>query len=667
MSTPNEEINSRERVYDIRLLKRLLGYALPYWKFLLLSLILLIVITGLELLNPYLLKISIDEYINGNQKPIYQIDIDSPIEGIEFNNYKYVRKDNLSKEEKLKLKDQPVKKIVKRNDVPYLVDFYNEDEKVALDQDTYSRFREEDIQGINRVSFYFFITILFTFLFNYLQIYLLNYTGQRIIFNIREEVFNHILNLSVAYFDKNPIGRLVTRVTNDTEALNEMYTSVLVNLFKDVFTLVGIIVIMLKMDHKLALLSFLLLPLILTVAIIFRRKIRVVYRLARAQLAMINTNLNEYISGMRTIQIFKKEKKISNKFDYINQKYLDTSRREVQIYATLRPSIEIIRSLGIAALIYFGGGKVISSRMEFGMLYIFVDYLQRFFNPILDLTEKYNILQASMASSERIFNILDDQTFIENPAQPKKVKDIRGKIEFKNVWFAYEQDNWVLRDINFEIEPGETVALVGATGAGKTSIINLITRFYDIQRGEILIDGVNIKEFDKYQLRRQIGIVLQDVFLFTGTIKDNIRLNDKSIDDKIIKEVARFVNADHFIEKLPKQYEEAVMERGVTLSSGERQLLSFARTLVYDPKILILDEATANIDTETELLIQDALAKLIEGRTSIAIAHRLSTIQHADKIIVLKDGVIEEMGNHQELLEKEGIYYDLYSLQYNKD
>ncbi|HLS52721.1 MAG TPA: ABC transporter ATP-binding protein, partial [Tissierellaceae bacterium] len=386
MSTPNEEINSRERVYDIRLFKRLLGYALPYWKFLLLSLILLIVITGLELLNPYLLKISIDEYINGNQKPIYQIDIDSPIEGIEFNNYKYVRKDNLSKEEKLKLKDQPVKKIVKRNDVPYLVDFYNEDEKVALDQDTYSRFREEDIQGINRVSFYFFITILFTFLFNYLQIYLLNYTGQRIIFNIREEVFNHILNLSVAYFDKNPIGRLVTRVTNDTEALNEMYTSVLVNLFKDVFTLVGIIVIMLKMDHKLALLSFLLLPLILTVAIIFRRKIRVVYRLARAQLAMINTNLNEYISGMRTIQIFKKEKKISNKFDYINQKYLDTSRREVQIYATLRPSIEIIRSLGIAALIYFGGGKVISSRMEFGMLYIFVDYLQRFFNPILDLT-----------------------------------------------------------------------------------------------------------------------------------------------------------------------------------------------------------------------------------------------------------------------------------------
>src|SRR5690625_4206385 len=303
MSTPNEEINSRERVYDIRLFKRLLGYALPYWKFLLLSLILLIVITGLELLNPYLLKISIDEYINGNQKPIYQIDIDSPIEGIEFNNYKYVRKDNLSKEEKLKLKDQPVKKIVKRNDVPYLVDFYNEDEKVALDQDTYSRFREEDIQGINRVSFYFFITILFTFLFNYLQIYLLNYTGQRIIFNIREEVFNHILNLSVAYFDKNPIGRLVTRLTNYTEALNEMYSSFLLNLFKDVFTLVGIIVIMLKMDHKLALLSFLLLPLILTVAIIFRRKIRVVYRLARAQLAMINTNLNEYISGMRTIQI----------------------------------------------------------------------------------------------------------------------------------------------------------------------------------------------------------------------------------------------------------------------------------------------------------------------------------------------------------------------------
>ncbi|MFA7533946.1 MAG: ABC transporter ATP-binding protein, partial [Tissierellaceae bacterium] len=482
----------------------------------------------------------------------------------------------------------------------------------------------------------------------------------------RQEIFSHIQGLSISYFDKNPIGKLVTRVTNDTETLNEMYTSVLINLFKDLFILVGIIFVMMRMDITLALVSFSLMPFILIASIIFRKKIRVIYRLGRAQLARINATLNEDITGMKIIQIFNKEKKMSSRFDKINKDYLKTAKKEISLFAIFRPSIEIIRSLGIAVLVYYGGGQVISSTIEFGVLYAFIDYIQRFFEPILDLTEKYNILQAAMASSERIFTVLDDQTRIEDSSNPISKKDLRGKIEFKNVWFAYEENNWVLKDINFTIEPGETIAFVGATGAGKSSIINLITRFYDIQKGEILIDGVNIKEFDKHVLRRNIGVVLQDVFLFAGTIEDNIRLNNTDISHEKIVEVAKYVNAHNFISKLPHKYNEPVMERGSTLSSGERQLLAFARTLAYNPQILILDEATSSIDTETEILIQDALEKLIKGRTTIAIAHRLSTIQHADKIIVLNKGAIKEMGNHQELLQKEGMYFDLYKLQYKE-
>jgi len=655
------------KAYDARLMKRLLSYAKPYWKLLLLAMVLLILITGLELLNPYILKIAIDDYLNGNNKPLYEVSTDLPYEGIEFDGRLYV-KDYRDGELVEELKEAPVKKILRKGNDYYLVDYEAEDVDggILLSKEDYLLFRQGDIAGINRLAVIFFLVILLTFLFNYIQEYILNYTGQRIIFNIREEIFNHIQSLAISYFDKNPIGRLVTRVTNDTETLNEMYTSVLITLVKDVLMLVGIMVIMLSLDYRLALLSFSLVPLIFILALRFRKKVRAVYRLGRIQLARINSSLNENITGMRTIQIFKKERKMAKKFDEINMDYLDTTIREVKLYAMFRPSIEIIRSLGIALLIYFGGRKVISNVMEFGVLYLFIDYIQKFFRPILDLTEKFNILQSSMASSERIFSILDDKTLIENPDNPKPIKDLKGKIEFKNVWFAYEEDNWVLKDISFTINPGETVALVGATGAGKSSIINLITRFYDIQGGQILIDGVDIREVDKYELRKNIGVVLQDVFLFTGTIRDNIRLNNKDISQEELEEVARYVNAHHFIERLPQKYDEPVMERGSTLSAGERQLLAFARTLAYDPKILILDEATSNIDTETEILIQDALSKLIKNRTTIAIAHRLSTIQHADKIIVLSNGEIKEMGNHQELLEKGGIYYHLYKLQYNK-
>lgn len=664
----NEE-SAMGKAYDSKLMKRLLGYAKPYWKLLLLSLVLLLIITGLELLNPYLLKVAIDDHINGINKPMYELEDTSSLDAIEFNGKKYIRKDDLKDIDSRDVLNKPVKNIIKRNNEYYLVDYSSStiENALKLEGDDYLLFREDDLSSINKISIYFFIVILFTFIFNYLQIYILNYTGQKIIFNIREEIFNHIQSLSISFFDKNPIGRLVSRVTNDTETLNEMYTSVLVNLFKDLFTLLGITIIMIRLNYKLALISFALLPIVIAVSIVFRNKIRVVYRLSRLQIAKINSSLNEYFTGMRTIQIFNKERKINKKFDKLNQDYLDTNKREVKIYAVLRPSIEIVRSLGIALLIYFGGGEVISGSIEFGVLYLFIDYLQRFFVPIMELAEKYNILQSSMASSERIFNVLDDKSFVENQSDAKLLDHIAGKIEFKNVWFAYQDEDWVLKDINFTINPGETIAFVGSTGAGKTSIINLITRFYDIQKGEILLDNINIKDIDKYALRKYIGVVLQDVFLFTGTIEDNIRLNDLNIDRRRVEEVSSYVNATHFIDRLPNGYDEPVMERGSTLSSGERQLLSFARTLAYDPKILILDEATANIDTETETLIQDALEKLVKGRTSIAIAHRLSTIQHADNIIVLSKGEIKEMGNHQELLEKEGIYYSLYKLQYSKN
>jgi ATP-binding cassette subfamily B multidrug efflux pump len=657
------------KAYDSRLMKRLLQYAKPYFLYLLLAIIMMIGITALELLRPYLLKITIDDYITGYKKPMYEMEINDPHKGIIFNNKKYVRLDSIDIEERVNFNSYPVVNIIQENGEYYLGDYNSEiiEDRMHLDNESYTDFREIDIKGINKISAIFIISIILAFALNYFQVLILNYTSQKIVFNIRQEIFSHIQSLSISYFDKNPIGRLVTRVTNDTETLNEMYTSVLVNLFKDIFILIGIVFVMIKMDLTLALLSLTLLPLILIASIIFRKKIRVIYRLGRAQLAKINSTLNENITGMRIIQIFKREDKISTQFDEINTDYLKTAKKEITLFAIFRPSIEVIRSLGIATIIYYGGGQVVSNALEFGVLYAFIDYLQRFFEPILDLTEKYNILQSAMASSERIFTILDDNTIIENPINPFIPNNIKGKIEFKNVWFAYEGENWVLKDVSFIINPGDTVAFVGATGAGKSSIINLITRFYDIQRGEILIDDINIKEYDKFQLRKNIGVVLQDVFLFTGTIEDNIRLNNFEIPDDRIIEVSKYVNADYFINKLPLKYKEPVMERGSTLSSGERQLLAFARTLAYNPSILILDEATSSIDTETELLIQDALEKLIKGRTSIAVAHRLSTIQHADKIIVLSKGVIKEVGTHQELLAKEGMYYDLYKLQYKED
>ncbi len=523
----------------------------------------------------------------------------------------------------------------------------------------------EKINAITRIALSFLAIITFGFFLNYIQIYFLHKTSQKIIYNMRQEIFSHLQKMSLAYFDKNPVGRLVTRVTNDTETLNEMYTNVLVNLFKDIFLLLGIILVMVQLNLRLALISFAILPVVAAVAFIFRYFARDAYRQVRVKLARINATLSENISGMKIIQIFHQQKNKIKEFTKINQEYYNATMKQITIFAIFRPSMDLLYSFTLALMIWYGGGKVISGTLQFGVLFAFINYIQKFFQPINDLSEKYNILQSAMASAERIFKILDTEEDIKNPAQPVKLPpEFEGQVEFKKVWFAYIDKDWVLRDISFSINPGETIALVGATGAGKSSIINLISRFYDIQQGEILIDGINIQDMDKKDLRQRIGVVLQDVFLFTGDINSNIRLNDDEINEEEIKEAARHVNADHFIKKLSHQYNHQVKERGATFSAGERQLLAFARALAFDPDILILDEATASIDTETELLIQDALAKLTENRTTIVIAHRLSTIQHADRIIVLHKGEIREIGNHQELLIQGGIYYDLYQLQY---
>ena len=523
-----------------------------------------------------------------------------------------------------------------------------------------------DISSLNRIGLYFLLLVIVGFLFNLFQIYVLSYAGQSIIFNLRQQLFSHLQRMPLSYFDKNPIGRLVTRVTNDTETLNDMYTNVLVTLIKDFVLLAGTVVIMFQLNVALTLITLAVMPVVIVLTIFFRIRIRKVYRNVRISLAKINSAISENISGIRIIQMFHREKENFDMFDKIGNEYKKAVMSEVVTFGLFRPVIELLSSFALALLLWFGGRNVLEGTLTFGILFAFVNYISMLFHPINDLAEKYNILQSSMASSERVFQILDAPGEEDRGAGRLKSTDLKGDIEFKNVWFAYNGEDWVLRDVSFKVPAGKTVAIVGATGAGKTSIISLMSRLYEIQRGEIFIDGINIKDLQKDELRRSIGVVLQDVFLFSGRLKDNIRLNEDSITDDKVKAAAQYVNADSFISKLPKGYDTEVMERGSTFSSGQRQLLAFARALAFDPAILVLDEATSNIDTETELLIQDALGKLTRGRTTIVIAHRLSTIQHADNIIVLHKGKVRESGNHQELLAKRGMYYSLYLLQYQK-
>lgn len=507
------------------------------------------------------------------------------------------------------------------------------------------------------------IVLLLSVIFNISQTWLLQKTGQRIIFTVRRELYVHIQSLSSRYFDLTPVGKLVTRVTNDVEALNEMYSGILVRLFRNIVKITGLAAIMLLLDWRLALISFLLLPVVCVLTVIFRQVARKTYRLSRTRLTDLNTFLSENISGMRIIQIFGREKRKFEEFDDKSRKLYQAYYREMMVFAVFRPIIYLLSVISLMIVLGVGSREVLDSAISIGTLYIFAQYIQSFFDPIQELAEQFSTLQSSLASAEKIFAILDEEPTVKEAEEPVLLPRILGRIEFSHVWFAYDGENYVLRDVSFVIEPGRRVAFVGATGAGKTSILNLIGRYYDIQKGSITIDGVDIRLLDKKQLRSAIGQMQQDVFIFEGTVESNIRLYDSEITQEEVKAAAEYVNASAFIERLPHGYEEPVSERGASFSAGERQLLSFARTLAHKPSILVMDEATANIDTETELLIQQALEKLMEGRTTIMVAHRLSTIQHADCIMVMHKGKIREQGTHQELLARGGIYKKLYELQ----
>lgn len=507
------------------------------------------------------------------------------------------------------------------------------------------------------------VVLALSFAFNVAQTWILQKTGQNIILQMRKDLYRHIQSLGSRYFDITPVGKLVTRVTNDVEALNEMYSGILVQLFRNIVKIVGLAGVMLVLDVRLAAISFVLMPLVIGLTVLCQKIARNIYRLYRTRLTDINTFLSEHLSGMKIIQIFGRQERKFEEFHDKNTKLYKAFYREMLMYAVFRPLIYILSILSLMIVLWFGSRNVFDEIISVGTLYIFSNYIRSFFDPIQELAEQFSTLQSSIASAEKIFTVMDEEEFIpevENPKQPDK---IIGKIEFDHVWFAYDGENYVLKDVSFVINPGEKVAFVGATGAGKSSILNLIGRYYDIQKGHIYIDGIDIRQLSKKQLRSAIGQMQQDVFIFEGDVAYNIRLNDDDITDAQVKAAAEYVNASHFIEKLPQDYHEPVTERGATFSAGERQLLSFARTLAHNPSILVMDEATANIDTETEILIQEALEKLMDGRTTIMVAHRLSTIQHADCIMVMHKGRICERGTHRELLEQDGIYRKLYELQ----
>ena len=507
------------------------------------------------------------------------------------------------------------------------------------------------------------VVLALSFAFNIAQTWILQKTGQNIILQMRKDLYRHIQSLGSRYFDITPVGKLVTRVTNDVEALNEMYSGILVQLFRNIVKIVGLAGVMLVLDVRLAAISFVLMPLVIGLTVLCQKIARNIYRLYRTRLTDINTFLSEHLSGMKIIQIFGRQERKFEEFHDKNTRLYKAFYREMLMYAVFRPLIYILSILSLMIVLWFGSRNVFDEIISVGTLYIFSNYIRSFFDPIQELAEQFSTLQSSIASAEKIFTVMDETEFIPEAANPKEPDKIIGKIEFDHVWFAYDGENYVLKDVSFVINPGEKVAFVGATGAGKSSILNLIGRYYDIQKGHIYIDGIDIRQLSKKQLRSAIGQMQQDVFIFEGDVAYNIRLNDDDITDAQVKEAAEYVNASHFIEKLPQGYHEPVTERGATFSAGERQLLSFARTLAHNPSILVMDEATANIDTETEILIQEALEKLMDGRTTIMVAHRLSTIQHADCIMVMHKGRICERGTHRELLEQDGIYRKLYELQ----
>jgi ATP-binding cassette subfamily B multidrug efflux pump len=605
----NQEEEVLGKAYDGRLMRRLLTYLRPYKWHVVVALAAIILKSALDVLGPYLTKIAIDKYL-----------AKSP------NSHSWIG----------------------------------------------DRLSAAPLIGIAQIGGLYVGILIFTFTLEFIQTYLMQWTGQKVMFDLRSQIFRHLQHMHVGFFDKNPVGRLVTRVTTDVDALNEMFTAGVVSIFEDVFVLAGIIAIMMKMNWKLALITFAVLPLIIYATMIFRDKVRDSYRRIRTAIARINSYLQEAVSGMLVLQLFNREKRAFNKFSDINASHMEAFKDAIMAYSVYYPVVEILSAIAIASIIWFGGNDVIRNVATIGVLVAFMQYAQRFFRPIQDLSEKYNILQSAMAAGERVFKLLDTKIEVTSAAVTKRPHGL-GRIEFEHVWFAYnasaqigeaKDPDWVLRDVSFVLEPGETIAVVGHTGAGKTTLISLLMRFYDVQRGAIRIDGVDIKEMNLDELRGRFGVVLQDPFLFSGTVGGNIRLGTARIQDADVEQAAEDVNLAEFIRTLPRGFQEEVRERGSTLSTGQKQLISFARALAHNPKILILDEATSSVDTETEFRVRDALNRMVEGRTALIIAHRLSTIQRADKIIVMHKGQVREMGSHQQLLAQRGIYYKLYQLQY---
>jgi len=688
-----------DRVQSLKLLKRLLNYVKPYKLLFLLATIITVCTAIFDISLPYITKMAIDqclvpsyaelelsgknllfedfikeryqEYLRPLREDVYLIDLSrvKKEDRVDLEAKGYLSKERFLGIDLLKLKPEKgaeVLLIIKKYPLLFRQSgelfFLSSEDLKEVKSDDLRILREGHLRRLKFLCLIFFSILSMSFFFNFAQIYLLQYSGQRIMYDMRVKIFSHLLFLPISFFDKNPIGRLVTRATNDVEAVNEMYTTVLVAGLKDIFLLGGILFVMFRMNAELTFLFLLFSPLMAYISFVFRIKARNAFRVVRRKLAKLNAFTAESISGIRIVQLFTQQENNFNKFKGINHEKYVASMRQLVVFAIFRPLIEIMGALALALIIWGGGSRVISGALTLGGLTAFLSYAEMFFRPIRDIAEKFNILQSAMASSERIFQLLDEKE--EEQGKGKKIANLQGKIEFRNVWFSYKDEEWVLKDVSFTVLPGEKIALVGHTGGGKTSIISLLLRFYDFQRGEILLDGVNINDLDLSFLRSQIGLVLQDTFLFSGDIKSNIRLRDNNISEEKLWEAAKYTNANIFIERLPGKYEAEVKERGSELSQGQRQLLAFTRALVFSPKVLILDEATANIDSQTELLIQQGLKRLLIARTSLIIAHRLSTVKDADKILVVDKGKIVEMGTHEELLKKKGYYHYLYDLQF---
>ena len=656
-------------------MKRLLSYLKPHKWVMTLATVLVLFIIAVELYRPIIIGNAIDQYINGYYHPYVEADV-SASDAVNWNGLVLSRDQAVSKSDSASFyqiflwKDHYYMAenltraectALQNADTSVLKNYVREGAQKLTSNDL-KVLRQNDFKGILKAGILFLLLLFSGFFLNLADTWLLQKMGQQIVYKLREETFTHIHSLSLSFFNITPVGKLVTRVSNDTEAVNELFSTILVKLFKNVVKIIGYAVVMLSINVKMAGISFLLLPLVAILTFVFRHLSRKAYQITRNKITELNTFLSEHISGMKLIQIFAREKEKYSEFEGKSMELYRANFREIMTFAIFRPSIYLVSVIAMILVIRTGSLSVLNGSLSLGTLFVFITYISSFFEPIQELSEQLGTLQSSIASAEKIFSVLDVKPEIVSPADPTPV-NILGEIEFRHVWFAYEEENYILKDVSFVIHPGEKAAFVGATGAGKSTILNLIGRYFDIQKGQILIDGIDIHEIDLDVLRGAIGQVQQDVFIFTGDIKSNISLNNEAISPDDVRRAAEIVNADPFIQKLPHGYDEPVTERGSTLSAGQRQLLSFARTLAYDPKILVLDEATANIDTETETLITQALARLMDGRTTIMVAHRLSTIQHADKIIVMHHGEIKESGTHQELLVKDGLYKKLYELQ----